>query len=86
MTIPLILLGLLAFLLFAFAMIAICWAASGESDCNGDPERDSGMTDDEIAEQSRAWDRGSADTEYHPNLEYARRANRDAMRRELPAE
>ena len=80
-----VLLVLLAFGLLAFAMVAICWAASGSPDANGDPERDSGLTDDEIAAQDRAWDRGSAETETRPNLEYARRLNREALRRSLPS-
>lgn len=81
--IALILLSLLAFALLLFAMIAICWAASGSPDVNGDPERDSGLTDEEIADRDRAWDRGSASTESRPNLEYTRRINRNAMARGL---
>lgn len=66
--------------LLVLTAIAIAWVAGGESDVNGDPERDSGMSDDEIEARSRAWDRGSAATHAAPNLEYARRLNKEAMR------
>lgn len=49
---------IIALILIASAMVG--WAASGEPDANGDPERDSGMSEDEIAELNRRWDRGSA--------------------------
>ncbi len=61
-------------------LVAFLRAAAGSPDCNGDPERDSGMSDDEIA---RAWDRGSSQTEYRPNLSYARRLNREHLRRSI---
>lgn len=51
-----------------FALIA--WMARGESDVNGDPERDAGFTDEEIARHT------SAPT---TDLESARRQNREAM-------
>lgn len=66
-----------------FSLVAICWVASGESDVNGDPERDSGASGDEIAALSRSWDHGSRETESRPNLDYARRLNREAMRTTL---
>lgn len=69
-------------LLAMMAGCGICiWIARGEPDSNGDPERDAGYTDREIAERSRTWDRGSAATELRPNLSYARRLNRAALRR-----
>lgn len=74
----------LCILTLAFALVAICWAASGEADANGDPERDSGASEDEIAELARSWDHGSKQTESRPNLDYARRLNREAMRPTLP--
>lgn len=84
MNTALIVLGWLVFVVAVitgavFALIA--WMGSGESDVNGDPERDSGRTEDEIAGMSREWDRGSAKTERRPNLDYARRTNRNAMLR-----
>lgn len=78
---PLVVIGaLLLGVLLVVIVLAIAWIASGESDVNGDPERDSGMDDDEIERRNRAWDRGSAETESRPNLEYARRMNRESMR------
>ncbi len=66
--------------LLVLTVLAIAWVADGESDVNGDPERDAGMPEDEIEARSRAWDRGSAATSSAPNLEYARRLNKEAMR------
>lgn len=66
------------------AMLAVCWAASGSPDVNGDPECDGGgMSDDEIDQLGRSWDRGSTSTETRPNLEYSRRRNRNDMARSL---
>jgi len=59
-------------------IVRLGWIASGESDTNGDPERD-GVGD--IDDLPREWDRGSGETERRPNLEYARRTNRNAMLR-----
>lgn len=70
-------------LLCALALVG--WIASGESDVNGDPERDAGMTPDELDLRWRAWDHGSRRTEARPNLDYARRLNRNAMRSHLNA-
>jgi hypothetical protein len=66
--------------LLVLTVLAIAWVADGESDVNGDPERDAGQTEDEIEARSRAWDRGSDATSSAPNLEYARRLNKEAMR------
>ena len=68
---------------FLFVLVAMCRIASGESDVNGDPERDSGAHGDDISDLPGSWDHGSGDTESRPNLEYARRMNREAMRRNL---
>lgn len=67
-------------LVSAGILFAICWVASGESDVNGDPEMD-GNPDNEIERLSRDWDRGSWQSEHCPNLEYARRLNREALGR-----
>lgn len=65
----------------AVCMLMLVWVAGGEPDANGDPERDAGFNDDEIAELSQSWDRGSEETVTHPNLAHARRLNRAALRR-----
>lgn len=72
-----------AFVLLVIALALVSWIAAGAPDVNGDPERDAGWTDHEIEEMSRTWDHGSAETERRPNLEYARRRNRDEMHRSI---
>ncbi len=77
----LILAALLASLAIALFLVLLVWISAGSPDANGDPERDAGWSDREIAERARSWDRGSHATETRPNLEYARRQNREALRR-----
>lgn len=65
-------------------LIALCvfarlgWIAAGESDVNGDPERD-GTEIANLGDRPTDWDHGSRRTERRPNLDYARRTNRNAM-------
>jgi hypothetical protein len=57
-------------LLFAIACVATASISTPRVDATNDRE---------IEEQSRAWDHGSRATEHRPNLEYARRLNRQSM-------
>ena len=69
--------------LIAMAVLAVvAWIALGEPDVNGDPERDSGWTDDDIAAASASWDHGSYRTRCIPDLETARQLNRLHLQRE----
>ena len=65
------------------ALLSICWAASGCPDVNGDPERDAGMDDDDLAALSASWDRGSRAASQVPDLETARQLNRLRMARDV---
>lgn len=39
-----------------FCFLGVVWIALGESDVNGDPERDAGYSDDELSDLRRSWD------------------------------
>ena len=54
------LLGLAALVLAMLMFVAAC--IGNEPDVNGDPERDAGYSDEEIASMSEVWDRGSCRT------------------------
>lgn len=62
--------GIIVLLLLAAWFCSIIWAAD-EPDVNGDPERDAGYTDDEIATMAKAWDGGSARTAEGTSVEDA---------------
>lgn len=62
-------------------VLSILWVAAGSPDVNGDPERDAGYSEDEISDLSASWDHGSRRTADSPGIEYARRMNREALRR-----
>lgn len=52
-------------LVLVAATFALGWAAKGEPDVNGDPERDAGMVwppDDDLQPAACVWDHGSART------------------------
>ena len=70
-------------LIGVFVVISICWAASGSPDVNGDPERDSGLDDDDIRAMSAHWDHGSKRSHRVPDLETARQLNRIRMCRDV---
>lgn len=57
------LIGAVGLALFTAALLVsllwLGWMARGESDVNGDPERDGGLDDPEISRRNACWDRGS---------------------------
>ncbi|HEX7861834.1 MAG TPA: hypothetical protein VF773_15980 [Verrucomicrobiae bacterium] len=67
----LIVIGVLAILVFLL-LLFIGWVARKEPDSNGDPERDAGLTDEQIAAQYTAKD--------EPGIAYMRKTMEEAPR------
>lgn len=57
------LIGAVALALFSVLLLGLllflAWLARGESDVNGDPERDGGLDDPAISRANACWDHGS---------------------------
>lgn len=45
--------------LFIGGLLFLAWLASGESDANGDPERDAGLDHPYVQRANACWDHGS---------------------------
>lgn len=57
----------------------LAWIARGEPDSTSAPERDAGLSDDEIERRSSSWYHGSARCATRPCLEHADALNTHRM-------